>query len=362
MAWLMLGVVYCAGRWLFNARAGLLSAACLLGSYYFARHSRLAETDIPATLFVTLAVYALWRAKDDRWIAWMHLAGFAIGMSILCKGGPGAFPLIFLVAIAMVERSFTPIRRFFASGAFLTLAIVALPWFLFAGYHQGWHTFLSELRTVEAGTDHGAPIYQYIPWLIVGTLPWTIVTLIGVFAACREWTRDWRARGLLVWLGSIAIPLCITGNKQSHYLIPLMPVLMIFTGWMIDRWNRRWLSVAVVLTAIVVPLLVTLVLPIYIPQHTRETTQFVRDHFGDEPLCFYGPNASIPLCFNLRRQIPTADDEPELMQFIARDPRVIVITIGKDKRPATAPSAEQFEKIDTAKWEDQVWEFYRLVR
>jgi hypothetical protein len=292
----------------------------------------------------------------------MHLAAFAIGMSILCKGAPGAFPMIFLVALALVERSFSRIRRFLVSGAFLTLAIVACPWFLFAGHHEGWHTFLFELRNVEAGTDHGAPIYQYIPWLIVGTLPWTIVTLAGVIAACRECKLDWRVRGLLIWLFSIALPLCLTGNKQSHYLIPLMPVLMIFTGWMIDRWNRTWLSAATIVVAIVLPPLVAIVLPLYSQQHTRETTAFVHDHFHDAPLCFYGQNASIPLCFNLRRQIPTANDEPELTQFIAREPAMIVITIGKDKRPATAPSADRFEKIETAKWEDQTWDFYRAVR
>ena len=66
LGWFMLAVVYCSANWLFGRRAGFLSAACLLGSYYFARHTRLAETDIPATLFVTLAMYALWRGSVDR--------------------------------------------------------------------------------------------------------------------------------------------------------------------------------------------------------------------------------------------------------------------------------------------------------
>src|SRR3954471_7143273 len=66
MGWLTLAVVYCAGKWAFNQRAGFLSGACLLGSYYFARHTRLAETDVPATLFVTLAIYALWRGAEAR--------------------------------------------------------------------------------------------------------------------------------------------------------------------------------------------------------------------------------------------------------------------------------------------------------
>src|SRR5207248_1156530 len=256
--WLTLAVVYAAGRWLFGARAGFLSAACLLGSYYFARHARLAETDIPATLFVTLAIYALWRGSIDcdksghkgvtslydrskpvikgrdpfmtaprTWIAWMHLGAFGIGMSVMCKGAPGAFPVLFLLAFALVARSATPVRRFLVSGAPLTLALIALPWFLFVGHHEGWETFIYELRNVEAGTDHGAPVYQYIPWIIIGTLPWSVVSIIAIPLACREWRRDSRLRGMLIWLAAIALPLCLTANKQSHYLIPELPIVML---------------------------------------------------------------------------------------------------------------------------------------
>jgi 4-amino-4-deoxy-L-arabinose transferase-like glycosyltransferase len=390
----MLAVVYCAANWLFGRRAGLLSAACLLGSYYFARHTRLAETDIPATLFVTLAMYALWRgsignrdchpdrtgdgtgmeppqpdpsrstAQDDTpinggWIGWMHLGAFAIAMSIMSKGAPGAFPIVFLIAYAIVERSWLPLRQFIASGAIVTLLVFAAPWFLFVGHHEGWETFLFELRNVEAGTDHGAPVYQYVPWLIVGTLPWSAVTLIAIIVAARAWKQNWRLRGLLLWFGTIAVPLCLTGNKQSHYLIPLMPVLMIFTGWLIDRWNNQILIGAVILVALVLPPVQTLFLPRYGTDHTRDNAQFVREHFGDSPLCFYGPNESVPLCFNLRRAIEFANDEPELKRFLAREPKFVIITIGKEKRPASAPSYDRFENLGEWKCEDQVWDFYR---
>jgi 4-amino-4-deoxy-L-arabinose transferase-like glycosyltransferase len=338
----------------------------LLGSYYFARHTRLAETDIPATLFVTLAIYALWRGSGDRdqtssraWIGWMHLGAFAIGMSVMCKGAPGAFPILFLLTYALIERSARPIRRFIVSGAPLTLVLIALSWFIFVGHHEGWETFIFELRNVEAGTDHGAPVYQYIPWIVIGTLPWSVVSIVAILLACREW-RDARVRGMLIWLAVITLPLCITANKQSHYLIPELPIVMLLTGWIVDRWNNRPLIGAAIACAVVVPPVVTLLIPRFSNEHTRETAQFVREHFDDSPLCFYGQNESVPLCFNLRRAIPFANDDAELASFIARQPDIVIITIGKDKRPASAPSADQFEHLTSGKWEDQVWDFYRV--
>ena len=404
LGWLTLAVTYCAAKWLFNARAGFFAAAALLGSYYFARHFRLAETDAPATLFVTLAIYALWRATDrtnprgqplgfpiqnpqskiqnenapspqpfhlaisakngvpDGGVnAWLHLGAFAMGMAVLSKGPPALFAVLFFVAHALIERKASVLLRFFTSGAIVTVLLIAAPWFLFVAHHEGWSTFITELRTVEAGTDHGASVIQYVPWFVVGTLPWTIVILIAMAQGVKE-RRDAKVRGLIVWFCAIALPLCVTGNKQSHYLLPLMPVSMILAAWMIDRWRKRWLDIAAIAVAVLVPLIVTIAIPRIVPQHNRQIAAFVREKFDRGPFCFYGPNASVPLCFNLHQRIDFANDAPELEEFLARDPKLVIITIGKDLRPASAPAGDRFEHLsnDTYKVEDQVWDFYRL--
>jgi hypothetical protein len=105
--------------------------------------------------------------------------------------------------------------------------------------------------------------------------------------------------------------------------------------------------------------LVTWLLPNITPQHARQTASFVQDHFANAPLCFFGPNESVPLCFNLKRPIPFANDQPELNEFLAREPNYIIITIGKDLRPASAPSGRVFEKLADFKAEDQWWQFYK---
>lgn len=363
LGWLLMLVTYQAGAWLFSRRCGFLSAACLLGSYYFARHSRLAETDLPATLFVTLAIYAFWRGADAKgrsWIGWMHLAAAATGLCVMSKGATGIFPLLFLgvFGVAISRRADHPWRRFIFSAAPLTLAIIALPWFAYVGQHAGWQTFAQELRNTEEGGDHAGTILQYIPWLAVGTAPWPIIAALAVVAAIRQ-HKDLRLRGLLVWLGAIGLPLCINGNKQSHYLIPLMPVLMILCGWLIDRWNNRLLIGATIACAMALPPIVTLAIPRYAPQQTRAIASHVRETFSQGPYCFYGENRSIPLCFNLRQAIPFADDESELTACVKGDAAMIVISIGKEHRPAIAPPADRFQKVDSMKAGDQIWEFYR---
>ena len=62
--------------------------------------------------------------------------------------------------------------------------------------------------------------------------PWFAIAL-GVSIA--RWKTDARLRFLLLWVAAIALPLCFIGNKQNHYLMPLLPPLALLSGWLIDR-------------------------------------------------------------------------------------------------------------------------------
>ena len=61
--WLTLGLICAIARRLYGSeRTAVICAACALSSYLFFRFNRLAETDSPATFFVTFSIYAMLRA------------------------------------------------------------------------------------------------------------------------------------------------------------------------------------------------------------------------------------------------------------------------------------------------------------
>src|SRR4051812_29854146 len=120
IGWLTLGVTFVFARRLFDDRVAMASSCAMLGSMLFFKHMRLAETDAPSTLFVTLAVYAIWRAAGSDRISWLHVAAASIGLAAVSKGGPAAFPILFLIAFALIERRPDLPRRLITSGAILT--------------------------------------------------------------------------------------------------------------------------------------------------------------------------------------------------------------------------------------------------
>jgi len=272
-AWLSVGVTGLMAAWLFGRRAGLFAGAALLGSFLFFRYGRLAETDVLATLFVTAGVYAMWRAyalvtADEagrslgRSVLWFHAAGAAIGMAVMAKGPPAAYPVLFLIVVACVERRSKPLARFFLSGAPLTAAVIALPWFLYVRHDPMYSQLVGDLKnSAGGGRGHSGWFFTYIPPLFVGTAPWSVLWLLALIAAIRHWRLDGRLRGMVIWVGCILVPLSLWGNKQFHYLMPVMPALMILVGWLIDEslkpdtsLGEKWAGLgrgALALTAIV---------------------------------------------------------------------------------------------------------------
>ena len=244
-AWLTVGITAALTAWLFGRRAAFFAGAALLGSFLFFRFGRFAETDVLATLFVTAAVYALWRGygRDDnapptfaRSAAWFHAAAAAIALCMLSKGPPAAYPLLFFITMAAFDRRWNMVGRFVACGAPLTLALIALPWFLYVRQDPDYVQLVRDLKnSAGGGRGHSALFVTYIPPLFAATAPWSALMPLALIFAARNWRRDRRLRGMIILVACMLLPVSAWGNKQLHYLMPVMPPIMALVGWLLDE-------------------------------------------------------------------------------------------------------------------------------
>jgi len=424
--WLILGLTYLLAWRLFDRRTGLIASTALLGSYLFFRHVRLAETDAPGALFVTLAIWALWRADQSDWPLWPHLAAAAIAGAILAKGAPAIFPLLFVLLYCAVERRWRLLRRFIISGAIVTLAILALPWFIYVAHNQGLTIFASELGNTIRGGDHGGWPTAYLPRLLVATAPWSGLLPLAIVDAIRRCRTDAPIRLVLVWCVAILLPLSIAGNKQPHYLLPLMPPVMLLIGRLLvavfddpAHWARHWCAAVLIGTivvaaagidallysammqrgrigmidAVVAAAVATAVIAVWLASRRslaagflallvaaptlmpltlglwaaslendspRQLAEQIRRCLGPHTtFASFGPNESLPLCFELQQSIPDLPTPQAVLDRAARDPNLVLISIDKSHR-RDEPLPEGFVRVLTLQRDDQVLEFYRL--
>jgi 4-amino-4-deoxy-L-arabinose transferase-like glycosyltransferase len=254
--WLTVGATYAIGRRLVGARAALFGAAALLSCFLFFRFSRLAETDILAAAFVTGAIYFFMVAEESRdWlrrIVWWNLGGACVGLAVLAKGPPAVFAVLFLLAWAGVRGNWRVVVRFLASGAWVTAAVVAGWWFAYVRSLPEWGVLEREVEIIARGSHHNASFLYYFPWTLLAMAPWTAIGILGLAWAGFHMMSRPALRTLLAWGGVIFVPLCLAGQRQLHYLVPLLPAAAVAMGYAVahgldegspgqDRRLFRWL-------------------------------------------------------------------------------------------------------------------------
>lgn len=252
-AWATLGLTYAWANHLAGRRAGILAALSLLGTLFFFHFAHQAETDTLAMPFVTGGIYFFWRAlrlPTDQSIEnaalvepsqqplhaglW-HLAAACIGLAVMAKGGPAAYPIIFLLASVVIFRRYRSLWNFVKCGAPLTALAIALPWFILVWKIGQFRVLNTEIYNLSEGTGHPGWFYDYIPMLLVDTLPWTPFVFGAIIFGIRRWKRDPVMRGLIIAASSIFLPLFVIGQKQNHYLLTVMPILMILLAVTYER-------------------------------------------------------------------------------------------------------------------------------
>lgn len=246
-------ITYGWGKRVAGKRAALAGALVLCLSARFVQLGRLLVMDG----VLCLEIVAGWAAahlalREGRLrVGWWLVSGLASGLGLLTKGPVG----VVLIALPAAAYQFLDSRaarvgwRFWV-GYLGTAAIVAGPWYgliarhdpRFAGYFFWDHNFR---RFVEP-FDHARPGWFYLPALMLGMLPWTLL-LPGLAAWLSSHPREKRPAALGFFLLAFAWSLSfysLAGCKRAYYILPAMPPLALAIGCYLDaelsRAGQRW--------------------------------------------------------------------------------------------------------------------------
>ena len=203
--------------------------------------------DSALMFFVVVALVAFHRAIEERSSRWGILAWAAMGFAMITKG-PVTFVLVLFVVIPYAWRRKAMGAVFPLLGVVLFAAVIA-PWVW--GVSQVVPEFLRYIVVTETAErmatkalQRTGPPWYFVPYLIGGALPWSIVALFS-WRAFRK--RDDALLFLLLWLLIPFLFFSISQSKRPQYILPLMPAIALLVSRI---WGEARTRGAAIVTAL----------------------------------------------------------------------------------------------------------------
>lgn len=195
--------------------------------------------DSALMFFVVVALTAFYCAIEERNARWSLLAWASMGFAMITKG-PVTFVLVLFVVIPYAWRMKSVRAVFPILGIVLFFAVIA-PWVW--GVTRVVPEFLRYVLVTETAErmatkalQRTGPPWYFVPYLIGGALPWSIVAIFS-WKSFRK--RDHALLFLALWVVIPFLFFSISQSKRPQYIVPLMPAIALLVARIWEEAKTR---------------------------------------------------------------------------------------------------------------------------
>jgi 4-amino-4-deoxy-L-arabinose transferase-like glycosyltransferase len=246
-------LVWFAGLRLFGREAAGYAALLLSSSLLYVLMGHINTLDMGVTFFLTLGIVGLLLGQTESDASkrrnWMLLAWAGLALAVLSKGLMGlVLPGVALFIYCVAQRDFSVLKRMHWLAGLAVFLLITAPWFYLvmkANPEFFGKFIIYEHYTRFTTKDLGRyqPWYFFIPILLAGMLPWTLLMFDTMFRTWRGSSLPGKMfnaeRFLLIWAVFIYLFFSISGSKLPSYLLPMFPALALLMGKRIAGMRER---------------------------------------------------------------------------------------------------------------------------
>lgn len=223
-------------------REGLLAALVLGSSLHFLVLSKLIITDMVLFFFSNAALVFFFtgyqeKASSRRW----YLASYACAaLAVLTKGPVGlVLPGMIVLAFLVYQKNLSELKRLLHPAGLVVFGLIAMPWYGemvnrfgadFVSTFFGLHNYL---RATVSEHPKDNVFYYYLVLFVLGTLPWSIITLRALYIssrACWKRTADGWTVFNLFGIGIYLLFYSLMATKYPTYAFPALFPAAILTA------------------------------------------------------------------------------------------------------------------------------------
>jgi Dolichyl-phosphate-mannose-protein mannosyltransferase len=250
-AWGCIFLVYRIGSFFHDEKTGLYSAGVLSTFLFHSILGKINILDMPLTFFVCLATWAGYRyfAGDCQRKGWLYLLYVSSALAFMTKGLIGVvFPFAVIILWLFISKRWRDVLKLFSSPVGMILfLLISCPWIILvqkANKDFLWFFFIHEhfLRYTTTSGSRNHPIWFYVPFVVLGTLPWSAFLWKAIKEGAEERVPFFRAEEkhfLLIWIFFIFIFFSFSSSKLIPYIAPVFIPLAVLFGHLFRLYEDR---------------------------------------------------------------------------------------------------------------------------
>jgi len=238
-----------------NAALITASAAAVLG---FARGAS-PDIQIAAPFAIGMLGWIAWHDTGKKF--WLVDFYFFMAIGTLAKGPVApALAAMVVVVFAAARRDWRLVLRTLWLPGIVLYSIVVLPWYVsvYLDNPEFFRVFIVEHNLARYSSNmfqHPQPFWYYLPVLLLGLAPWTVLAGAAFVDALRRWRARLLKPGkaendflvfLTVWAVVPIVFFSLSGAKLPGYILPAMPAWTLLTAEYLHRREEERGSLALV--------------------------------------------------------------------------------------------------------------------
>jgi len=224
-----------------NKKKAFISGLVLMSSALYMGLARTVFTDM---IFSVLILFSLasfyWGYVKERYKGMGLMLFFAFSaFAVLTKGPLGLLiPLSVILAFLFVKKDLKFLSCGYSFWGILIFAAISVPWYALMIKKYGsaftYEFFYNDhiRRILEAEHISNDTWYFYPVSVIVGTLPWSLYTVVALFYLFKNLRRNSGQIYIFLacWIGVNLLIFLPAHSKLSSYIFPLIPAVALVVG------------------------------------------------------------------------------------------------------------------------------------
>src|SRR3990167_561222 len=230
-------ITYLCGRYLFDRQTAIIASVILATSPLYFGAAHYANLDLEVAVFVSSSLlFFITAVKGYHRSLFLFLSYGCAALAFLTKGLIAiAFPILVIGIWILLLNRWNILKKIHAIKGTILFLIIILPWLILAQQSNPafFHYFIvvhQITRFLSVGVfNNPMPIWFYVPVVIIGLFPWTVV----LFQSARSAASNIYHRAnnyetelfLLIWPSVIILFFSIPHSKMIGYILPVFPPL-----------------------------------------------------------------------------------------------------------------------------------------